>query len=821
MSSPRLFWQVREHPSPSRFNTENVYVNSHNFNSPRRSSIEKLQRASPVKNSSIFAREQKLKYDPTSIPQIVRPFNKSLQGNAYSGSGLGGYRTNQPVKPLDLPQNNRRGNIGEMKNKPKQIPEQNISKKSNIPGSNTFKSSIKDKVSPTKSSLSVTRSKSNSISDLGSISASFIAASKKTSPGKSLHRSAKSVTFDAAPPQINEYEMATPDLSSIGTGSRENSFDSEDEEFNNFHYNETLENDNSFDASLEDIEKTPIVGPDDWQNERTSDHVDRFMSGEIEDPYDVAANDSNHEEESSAKMGWSTSKKCLWMSNAEQRPLPPIPGALNVNKCADSSSSINADRDSYDSRHSSPISPSVYKGDINGFSGSKMTLEERLNLMMTRDDDIPSVRSDNQRERRMRRAGTKERNSQTPERKVSNQINELKADLDDLSSPETYKLPHRISRESILRKINGESPQSSDPDYIFSSPSLNSGLDHPIFPDPDTPIQSTEKDDDEDTAEEEDEGLCIKQEVEEESDLILYDLPELSHDLHDKQDDEDEKSSLASQNSESRYSDDTETQPLGSETETDEHYNNRSETLNNTSPELYSEISASKCPSEPTPSPETPRFDVNKFRLSLQTSPNIDTDSDSKVCSTSENQSFPACPERNPERLSCTTPENQVNSCESDGTNEEELPGTPESVIHHQIWTPSPEGSPTIPDEIATIKSAAGSHRLKTRPSISSGDLQILNEGTQDVDIPAVPPIPESCRNHAVGDKTDKFQEMNNISNFKRSLTLDIDNNLTFDLENDFDRVVQAQKVVYVPLIYFIQHCDIFLKNKPCAPPTS
>ena len=42
--------------------------------------IERLQRASRVKNSNMFAREQKQEYDPTSIPVVERPLAKQLQG---------------------------------------------------------------------------------------------------------------------------------------------------------------------------------------------------------------------------------------------------------------------------------------------------------------------------------------------------------------------------------------------------------------------------------------------------------------------------------------------------------------------------------------------------------------------------------------------------------------------------------------------------------------------------------------------------------------------------------------------------------------------
>src|SRR5277367_1807693 len=81
-SSPRLFWQGRDPSTPNRFNSENLFGASPRESSPsptRRSSIERLQRASRVKNSNMFAREQKQEYDPASVPVIERPLAKQLQ----------------------------------------------------------------------------------------------------------------------------------------------------------------------------------------------------------------------------------------------------------------------------------------------------------------------------------------------------------------------------------------------------------------------------------------------------------------------------------------------------------------------------------------------------------------------------------------------------------------------------------------------------------------------------------------------------------------------------------------------------------------------
>ena len=83
---------------------------------------------------------------------------------------------------------------------------------------------------------------------------------RKLPEGRVLHRHAKSVTFDQAPPQVNEYEMTTPDPLSVASGSREGSYDSMgDEEDLSFEQGSSVDHDDSFDASLEDTDK-PAAG---------------------------------------------------------------------------------------------------------------------------------------------------------------------------------------------------------------------------------------------------------------------------------------------------------------------------------------------------------------------------------------------------------------------------------------------------------------------------------------------------------------------------------------------------------------------------------
>src|SRR3569833_3806535 len=85
-TSPRLFWQNRG------ANSENSLYGGGNGRSgspspTRRSSIERLQKASRVKHSNIHALEQQQAYDPARLPPVERPLAK-VQGKAYGGTGI-------------------------------------------------------------------------------------------------------------------------------------------------------------------------------------------------------------------------------------------------------------------------------------------------------------------------------------------------------------------------------------------------------------------------------------------------------------------------------------------------------------------------------------------------------------------------------------------------------------------------------------------------------------------------------------------------------------------------------------------------------------
>ncbi|KAL2167563.1 hypothetical protein VTG60DRAFT_1109 [Thermothelomyces hinnuleus] len=766
-TSPRMFWQNRS------FNSENSYNSSTGSPSPcRRSSIERLQKASRVKNSNILALEHKNEYDPTRVPHVERPLAK-VQRNAFGRTGTTG--TTGP-RPENRP-------FGHQRSESKtSVTASSPSKASPGPMSPQVRPTTpsKDQPSPMKSSLS-SRFKSSFDPETGTWTDT--SGDERTLPeGKSLHRHQKSVTFDAAPPQVNEYEMATPDLSSIGSNSREGSYDSEEEEEDDdehYMYHGGVDPDDSFDASLEDTDKTPVMGPDEW---RQDSHDDSFeQSSPMPEEHPPMRNPLHHRRTNSSN------------SNSESRPLPPLPGMGSAARSLPSPPPASS---------TSPESHSIGNG--------RMPLEERLRLMMLSDDG--KTAAEQQRERRMRRAGARERaESQTPERESRSPSAQPHSDYEEentvgeLSGLEEYQLPPRISRESILRRVNGNKALDREPDYQSSSPAGASGAEQVLQYDPDVPIPSTE---DSMMDELSDGGsVIIKRDPEgmdSEVDSIA-DLYQRSESLDDH-DDNDHEQRPYDDDSESQYSNDEEPQS-GKKQESD-----------------GSDHVPTPRGTTPTEEPPTVAQD-QEVRASLELSHrNEESDFsksvDSCVLAKPEEQQLTAEPEKasmadaQAELERPITPEQQLTRSltkpEYDGSGwgepEEgsEEPGTPESVIHHPVPDSEDEAarqSPAIPEQLATIKSASGS-KLKTRPSATPSDIAAMREARRQVSR-EVPPIPDRHRNRIsrdmepeAGEATGEDFLERHPSFKKRSLTLDLD--LGLSLDQDFDRVIEAQKRGYL-----------------------
>jgi hypothetical protein len=760
----------------------------------------------------MFAREQKQEYDPTSIPVIERPLAKQLQGNAYGGSGLEGLRSAERLPT---------GQHGNESKSSYKLQSPTLMK---TPVKNGLRSPSKDQISPTKSSLAtrVVKPKSSFDHENSTWSEENSGDERKLPPGRTLHRHAKSVTFDVAPPQINEYEMATPDLSSIGTGSRENSYDSaEDEDEESYIRGDSAEQDDSFDASLEDTDKTPVVGPEDWRHISPNSHKNGLLSGQFEDPFARPEGSPMPEVLPSSLTDRPPAiRSDSLTSNGDHRPLPPLPGVRQARSNSEGSSGLFAAAErvtSFQRNAPSPPAPSsVSKSEIQGMGGGKMSLEERLRLMMIQDEEKPKSPAELQRERRMRRAGARDRGSQTPEKEQPINIHEDVVDeddtLDDLAGLGTFKMPPRISRESILRKVNGDEAFSRESDYNFSSPMPSSSPERMILPDPDTPIPSTE---DESTLEAGNDSVIIKAEPGEDE-VDLYSITEMYHETESRLDEYDPDESVIhheiqrEDDLESRCSDPTPSnqspQPQSENVSDDTGLPTpraNSPALKNTSSDPVKEDRQS-LPGF------TSFFDRNDFGLSLQsyinpTPPFPDGHEESKGSrmSMSDAHEYLRRPET-PEEFAMPSSKPEYDGSgwgpEEDDTYEV---GTPDSVIRNPV-PPSPNrDSPSIPEHVATIKSSGS--KLKTRPSATPSDIMAMRELRRNVsgEAPSIPPIPERHRsrpslNLEPSEVIKSDGELERKESFKKkSLTLDIGNDLGLGLDKDFDRVIEAQKVAF------------------------
>ncbi|KAL6858430.1 DUF1709 domain-containing protein [Trichoderma novae-zelandiae] len=487
VTSPRVFWQNR--------NSENMYGNG-SPSPTRRSSIERLQKASRVKNSNILALEHKQEYDPTRLPQIERPLAKP------------------PNSVFAFPQTGSPGPYASDGDKSAPM----SPAKSDHSGPSTPRGPSKDQASPTKSSLSPSKFKSSFDHETGTWSADVSAVDGPPS-GRSSHRHTKSVTFDAAPPQINEYEMTTPDLSSIGTNSREGSYDSmdEDEEDDEDHLYDSAHmggaEDESFDASLEDTDKTPVVGPDDWAKDSS------LMNHEQEEYDENSMPEGAPGAAGSGRLSMGSARGDSLGSVAENRPLPPLPGGHGRSQSTGSVPSSPALSQSPDkaagSHRSLPVPPpsSATKSDIESFISGKMSLEERLKLMMLSDDNSGKTAAEQQRERRLRRSSGRSRSSLSRDDTLNTldthdsqialddehddeaELHEEDDNLGDMSGLGDYQLPQPISRESIMKRVNGNKTMpDAESEYHFSSPPGSPLREQHFVLDPDVPLPSTEED---------------------------------------------------------------------------------------------------------------------------------------------------------------------------------------------------------------------------------------------------------------------------------------------------------------------------------------
>lgn len=486
----------------------------------------------------MFAREQLNNYDPSN-PSILdrplaagRPLTTQVQGNAWGGRGLEGARIENAQilsfqKP-DFPQSKPTFEAPAAQNILRPL------------------SPSKENASPTKSSLSKktgSNSRHGEFNPETSIWEDEDYSDKQLPEGRTLHRHAKSVTFDQAPPQVNEYEMTTPDPSSVASGSREGSYDSlEDDEEYSFDRGSSLDREDSFDASLEDTNKTPVVLPEDWRFMSPDNANTELAKHEIDVFDDYGSPPPNVHPGLMMSRPQQASLTSV-DSNGQARPLPPLPPSLGA-----SASGLRDSLTGTIERISSaqrllpppPQPPFASKSDIRRMSGSGLSLEDRIRLMMTHDQDPVKSEAEKQRERRMRRAGSKDESLGC---ELSHD-SESEQDEDEGPGPavvEETQVASGLSREAILRSLRSEQDLRAESDNDTQTKAGSNQ--RPQYLDPDVPIPSIE-DQHQPDAQHMETGV-VKEEPNDEDDL--YSIPDLYNTNLQPEDAEDESLSQYSQ----------------------------------------------------------------------------------------------------------------------------------------------------------------------------------------------------------------------------------------------------------------------------------
>lgn len=759
----------------SRFESENDYDGSSPLLSPKRNSIENLKKQSRVKNSSMFAREQQHEYDPTSIQPLDRPLaagrplSLAVQGNAYTGEGLHGLR-----KENDGFKGHRR-NDSQSK-----IPTLSPSKTSPVKLGlqSPFASPSKSKpsppegrVSPTKSSL-VSNGRFNSPQYNPESSIMSDDDELKHQTPRPLRRHAKSVTFDTAPPTITEYEMVTPDPSAA-SGSREGSYESEEDEDEM-----SFDQDDSFDASLEDTDKTPVVLPEDWRH-MSPDAANTSLTDLYDDVFDGRDNSPMPNARPSSALN--DARRGSTNSDGESRPLPPLPGMNALgDRRRDSSIGLSAAAERVsDVRRSLPQLPPAAgfsKSDLLNMRETSMSLEDRLRLMNFDDERDTNTPTQESHDKRL-------------EQSVQVQVEEVEETASELAADE-HHVP-RISRESILRKVKSQNFDDYDESYHYdleSSPERSYGDLADL--DPDVPIPSREcssnfdenprqyqtADESEadsvidaysfaDVTEADETEISQLEDYERESSVIRHPVKHASEEADDM----------------SQYSPQPEEQPTSQST------------IDSDGPPTPTALDSSPSAAEKKARQDElfSSFDEKEMDLSLDplkasfaTAPSP-MDTAPKMDAMREFLRRPATPESN---------DNE--DVESDD------PGSPESVIRHPIviTPPEQESSPEVPQREATIRGAGG--KLKTRPSLIPDEVDMAAARRQ-VSGEHPPPVPERSPKRQsllleMGHIDDEDSQIS-ISN-KENRILDLEfgdesNDLSFGLDREFNHIIEAQKV--------------------------
>ncbi|PYH45850.1 putative GTP binding protein (Bud4) [Aspergillus saccharolyticus JOP 1030-1] len=752
-ASPRLFWQGRESGSPFHRSAENqnLYDPEGSTYTPRkRPSLENLKRASRVKNNNMF-RDHNTEYDPTQVYVPQRPLALNRQSQRQAP-------TAPPAHQPDV--------------------------QDQSPAGPRPPSPSKDQVAPAKSSLS-------RASRFGSKDAAFDPENEIWSDIDGS-RHAKSVTFDAAPPQVNEYEMTTPDPSSIASGSREGSYDSEDNEDDaSFDRESSLDRDDSFDASLEDLEKTPVVLPEDWRY-MSPETADGEILGDEEDHFTEDDKDHSPVPRPSSQQGPPVQHARVesMESNTDRRPLPPLPPSSRPQLSQRGSPGKMTAAFELGSGNQrvlpSPPAPASYsKSEITERNHGHMSLEERLHLMMIEKKEPMTE------EIEIDGPETPKALPEEPEEPIA--VKDVPADK-EADTPaeddtEVYS-PPRISRDSILRDLRKS--ESFLDDSFEDASQAESSPNHYFDYDPDVPIPSMEHDHDEshdydDDEDDETSSVIIKPEEHEDD---LYDIPEYYETVNSEQSSSQGLKDRLGDDDESRYSsqppEDISALEIDSQASEDRQDTPVAATQTEETPvDASIEATDDELTEEPIDMPADESMDVSQVD-------SVDEErSANKMAAMRESLQRPATPES----------QNQVSE-----------PSTPDSVVRHPIGDEQNDqdvsSDESVPEPIATVK--APGTRLKTRPSLTPADLEQMAATRRKVSGHIPPPMPcltkqdsNDSQGSATGDGVPSLpppqenQRQSSLVKLDIPFSIQEEDSLGFDMDKEFDRVIESQKVAF------------------------
>ena len=819
-NSPRLFWKEQTASPRDRFeNSENSFNEDSQLPlSPKRNSIENLKKQSRVKNSSIFAREQMHAYDPTSVQQLDRPLaagrplSTSVQGNAFGGAGLNGLRQHE-VSPEKG--HHRRGEsltqlpvLSSIKTSPAKLPTQATFGSPFSSPTKDRPSSSAGRASPTKSSL-VNNGRFNSPQYNPDSSVLSDDDDMKHQTPRALRRHAKSVTFDAAPPTITEYELVTPDPSAA-SGSREGSYEETDEEEEEEEEEEEMsfDQDDSFDASLEDTEKTPVVLPEDWRHV-SPDNANTSLTDLYDDVFDQ--HETSPMAGSQPNGATSDSRRGSQHSEGSPRPLPPLPG-MSLNRPDSSSGEVSR------SLPQIPVVSGFSKADLMNRRESSMSLEDRLRLMnFDGDRDISTP--------------TQETHDMRVSDDVEAHADETDADVSVLTADNEHEpsIP-RISRESILRRVKSQNFDDQEESYVYggeSSPERS--FSNLADLDPDVPIPSRECSSNfDDTAHQEqivpgsetDSVLGVYQDVDGSaiSHIDEYEGEEYEREgsdcsviRHPVREETEETGSIADDASVSQYSSQPDEhsfeEPVA---QTMEQILAQAEEHPEEQPTSQSTIDSSGPPT-PTVVAESPSAAEKKARQDEMFA-NFDREQSMDLSLDPLKASFATAPSpldtapkmeamRDFLQRPATPDVGEAGAEEEYGASDE--PGSPDSVIRHPVVISPPEvdSDVEVPQQEATIRGTNG-HKLRTRPSLIPDEVDMAATRRQ-VSGTFPPPVPErspkrQSLNFEIGHVDDDSSQLSFATKERRMLDLDLgddSNDLSFGLDNEFDKIIESQKV--------------------------